>query len=447
MGVIDEIFSIIRKGPQVASQIDQVKLNTKTIAGGARDATFQFPVLVSNTIDIDMASTIVRTVEKSYVQYTQQWLSLNQTINITTDRNIVQYLKKFHQNVSFESAVKELLVDENKVSDYMERVEKGEYSLYTTKDKSVAIVFNTADRGTATMMESHKDFLKEHLSEYDLRPIPYIGEKTLTEAPEDEERITSGDLLSAMIKNGEKKLRDEEEEKRNNLAFQKAQSYRAPMFNDKDVKKANDVMPYTINVRLMAVNDKNEFVQFMDFVLGVKAILHPISSDEVVENVQRVLKNQNPLFKFIRWTTGEISLVKNLILNLDDIKSDALYKSHGRNPWFSQLKRLKERRLGVHDFTVPHALIPNSTLVITQYEVDYLKNKYAIDLENTKIARRMIDALFLMAFIIVDDGSGTVEILYKDEPAYQTYALETLERDLSMNSNKLGREIGRMISH
>ena len=250
-----------------------------------------------------------------------------------------------------------------------------------------------------------------------------------------------------MIKNGEKKLRDEEEEKRNNLAFQKAQSYRAPMFNDKDVKKANDVMPYTINVRLMAVNDKNEFVQFMDFVLGVKAILHPISSDEVVENVQRVLKNQNPLFKFIRWTTGEISLVKNLILNLDDIKSDALYKSHGRNPWFSQLKRLKERRLGIHDFTVPHALIPNSTLVITQYEVDYLKNKYAIDLENTKIARRMIDALFLMAFIIVDDGSGTVEILYKDEPAYQTYALETLERDLSMNSNKLGREIGRMISH
>ena len=63
MGVIDEIFSIIRKGPQVASQIDQVKLNTKTIAGGARDATFQFPVLVSNTIDIDMASPIVRTIE------------------------------------------------------------------------------------------------------------------------------------------------------------------------------------------------------------------------------------------------------------------------------------------------------------------------------------------------------------------------------------------------
>ena len=446
MGVIDEIFSIIHKGPQVASQIDQVKLNTKTIAGGARDATFQFPVLVSNTIDIDMASTIVRTIEKSYVQYTQQWLSLNQTINITTDRNIVQYLKKFHQNVSFESAVKELLVDENKVSDYMERVEKGEYSLYTTKDKSIAIVFNTADRGTATMIESHKDFLEEHLSQYDLKPIPHVGDRMVTEASGGE-NVTTGDLLSAMIQHGERQRKEEEDEKRNNLAFQKAQSARVPLLNDKEVKKANDVMPYTISVRLMAVNDKNEFVQFMDFILGVKAILHPISSDEIIENVQRVLKNQNPIFKFIRWTTGEISLVKNLILNLDDIKSDALYKAHGRNPWFSQLKRLKEKRFGIHDFTVPHALIPNSTLVITQYEVDYLKNKYAINLEDVKIARRMIDSLFLMAFIIVDDGSGTVEILYKDEPAYQTYALETLERDLSMNSNKLGREIGRMISH
>ena len=54
--------------------------------------------------------------------------------------------------------------------------------------------------------------------------------------PRAADRLTSGDLLSAMIKNGEKKLRDEEEEKRNNLAFQKAQSYKAPVLNDKDAK-------------------------------------------------------------------------------------------------------------------------------------------------------------------------------------------------------------------
>ena len=39
------------------------------------------------------------------------------------------------------------------------------------------------------------------------------------------------------------------------------------------------MMPYAMQVRLMAVNDKKEFVQFMDFVLGVKTILHPIGYD------------------------------------------------------------------------------------------------------------------------------------------------------------------------
>jgi hypothetical protein len=54
--------------------------------------------------------------------------------------------------------------------------------------------------------------------------------------------------------------------------------------------------------------------------------------------------------------------------------------------------------------------------------------------------------LFLMNLLIVDEGTRTIDILYDGERAYQTYALETLEREVSLNSNKLGREIGRMIS-
>lgn len=51
-----------------------------------------------------------------------------------------------------------------------------------------------------------------------------------------------------------------------------------------------------------------------------------------------------------------------------------------------------------------------------------------------------------MSFMIIDEGSNTVNILYDGDSTFQTYALETLERENSLNSNKLGREIGRMIS-
>ena len=47
----------------------------------------------------------------------------------------------------------------------------------------------------------------------------------------------------------------------------------------------------------------------------------------------------------------------------------------------------------------------------------------------------------------MDEGTGTISVMYDGDASYQTYSLETLERDNSLNSNKLGREIGRMISH
>lgn len=439
MGKIDEIVSVMRKGPEMVSMFDSIKLNTKSVARGANDATFQFPILISNTIPIDMASTIARTMEKTYVGFTQQWLSLNPTIDITLDRNILQYLKKFHNNVKLESVMEELLVKENEVSTYMEKVEDDDYVLYTNKDNTFGVLFNKADRATSMMLESHKEFLKEFLSEFDMTKIPHIGDSMITEA---DNPITSGDIASAIIDN---RIREKDIENRDR-DLKNTNNMRAPQMTDRDIKKANDMMPYALQVRLMAVNDKKEFVQFIDFILGVKTILHPVESDDVLENIQRVLQNRSPLFKFLKWTTGEISLFKNLILNLDDMRHDVMNKASGKSPWFSRLKRLKDHRLAVKDFTVPYVMIPNTTLVITRYEADYLRNNYAIDVTTPKVARQLIDTLFLMAFIIVDEGTGTVDILYDGSSDYQTYALETLERELSLSSNKLGREIGRMIS-
>lgn len=440
MGMIDEITSLMRKGPELASQLDNVRINNKSIARGANDATFQFPILISNTIPIDMASTIARTMERTYVGFTQQWLSLNPTIDITLDRNIIQYLKKFHQNVTVESVMNELMVKENEVSTYLEKVEDDDYVLFTNKDKTFGVLFNRADRPTMTMLESHKEFLKDFLSDFDLSKIPHVGDTVITEAETD--NVTSADIASAIINN---RIR-EKEDMLNDRNIKNSNMMRAPQLTDREIKKANDIMPYALQVRLMAVNDKKEFVQFIDFVLGVKTILHPINSDDVIENIERVMQNRSPIFKFLKWTTGEISLFKNLLLNIDDMKHDVINKASGKSPWFGKLKRLKDRKINFHDGTVPHALIPNTTLVITSQEADYLRNHYAIDVTNAKNARKLVDSLFLMAFIIVDEGTGTVDILYDGSSAYQTYALETLEREVSLSSNKLGREIGRMIS-
>ena len=139
--------------------------------------------------------------------------------------------------------------------------------------------------------------------------------------------------------------------------------------------------------------------------------------------------------------------MKNILFDIDEIKLDAKNRQAGKSPWFGALRRLKNKKIGFRNFTVPHKIIPNATIVISSVEADYLESACAVYVRNPKIAKRIMNGLFLVAFVIVDDTSGTIDILYDGSDSYQTYALETLERENSMASNKLGREIGRMIAH
>lgn len=431
MGLIQDITSLMRKGPELAGQFNSVKINTKSIARGAKDSTFQFPCLIVDTVPIDMAVTCTRTLDQVYATFTQTWLSMNSMFDITIDPTPLSYLKKLHQNLKLEG-VENLEVDSDDISDYMEKVYDGSYKLYMNPEKTYGVLFNVADHATFEMMESHREFLKDHMSEFNLSPIEVM------EADE----LNAGDLASAVI---DGQIANNQREKRDQM-MRHTDRAQAPKLSDRDIKKSNDMLPYGIQVRLIAVNDKKEFVQYVDFIVGVKAILHTVSSSDMIDNIARALQNKSIAFKFLKWTTGEMSLFKDIIFNINSIKTDAVNRQSGKSPFFGTLKRLKGRKLGVSNLTVPHALIPNATIVITSYEADYLENNYAIDVRNERVAKKLLDSLFLMSFIILDEGTNTMSVLYDGDSTFQTYSMETLERDNAMNSNKLGREIGRMIS-
>lgn len=430
MGIIQDISDVMRKGPEIASQMNAVKLNTKSIVRGAKDSTFQFPFLIADSAPIDMANTAVRLFDRVYASFTQTWLSVNSMFDITIDPTPLSYLKRLHQNMKLEG-VDELEVDENETSDYMEKVYDGNYRLYMNPEKNYGVLINMKNEGLHQMYESHKVQLTDFMSGIDLVPFEAM------------EADNAADLANAMIA-GQTAKRDDE---RRELMLRQTDRSKAPQLLDRDVKKSNDMMPYGIQVRLIALNDKKEFVQYVDFIVGVKTIMHPISSDDMIENIARGLQNKSLSFKLLKWTSGEISLMKDIIFNVNDIKSDAVNRANGKSPFFGTLKRLRGKKIGMSNLTVPHALIPNATIAITSYEVDYLKNNYAIDVRNEKIANKLISSLFLMAFVILDEGTNTLSVLYDGDNAFQTYSMETLERENSLTSNKLGREIGRMISH
>jgi hypothetical protein len=432
MGFINDILNVMRKGPEVATQLNSVKLNTKTITRGAKDSTFQFPCLIADSVPLDMANTMSRTLDKVYASFTQTWLSMNSVVDITINPTPLDYLRKMHQNLKLEGSLNDLMVDPDDVDSYMEKVQDGKYKLYMSKDNSYGVVFNISNKTNRAILESHKELLKEHLSEIDMKPLESFYEADLADKADIIDRFVTAQSGKASL------------QRQKDLAGI-SNGVQAPKLLDRDIKKTNDMVPLGVQVRLVAVNDKKEFVQYMDFVVGVKTIMHVIQTDDMVDNLKRGIENKSLLFKFLRWTTGEISLFKDIILNLDEIKNDTV-KNAGKSPFFGTLQRLKNKKVGMTNFTVPHAIIPNATVVISSYEVDVLQNKYGIDIRKDAMVRMLMNNLFLMAFVIMDEGSGTVSVFYDGDQTYQTYSIETLERDNAMNSNKLGKEIGRMIS-
>lgn len=450
MGSLGDILKEIKNAPRVINNISQSNIRGKSMIRRAKDATFQFPMIIPKSCPIDMATACTRMMDRVYAGYTQIALGNNSTMNMALDSSPTQFLKRFHQNIKFEQAIADLAVPEDEREAYMEKAYNGEYRVFADPDRKFFMLFNAADKKLGIMLESNREGLKPYLSEINMskqmRDIFESGyEEEYTEAESDE--TNAEDLTQALLDGKLKQQQLADRRALADIAKNNAAALRGPQLTDGDIKRMNDMTPYAVQIRLSVVNSADEFVQYMDIVVGIKTVLHLVDTDDMISNLEKALQNRSGLFRFLRWTTGEISLVKDLLLNMDDLRFDAANQNAGKSPLFGNLKRMKRRGVGMSGFAMPHGLIPNATLLVTSYEVDHMKNTYGIDMREESVAKKLMEGLDLMTFIICDDGAGTVDILYDGDATFQTYALESIEREVSMNSNKLGREIGRMIAH
>lgn len=453
MSFIDDIFTLMRKGRDMTQDIERLSsMNPKSVASRARESTCVFACIGPDSISTPLMAATTKSMDLVYASFVQTVVASNPLIDITLDRGPLDYMKRLHQNLKIESAVdeKELQKVIDRVADLkftLESVEKipvsedlltensgrmynGDYKVFMDPSGEFGMVVHEASL-TGVGLADYKKSMSSPLSHYDTEPFVY------TEA----DKYTSADIAGAII--GGANSTAKSNEIKNQLEI--AKNSQAPKILDRDVKRMNDMQPYAISVRLMAVNDKKEFVQYIDFIIGIKTNLHIVKPHEIVSYFGAVLQNRNPVLNFVKWTTGEISFVKDFLLHLDEIKTDVTYKSRGISPWLPKLRRMKNQKIKL-SLTGPTKLIPNSTIVISSFEVDDIKRLYGFNVRDIFFAKKVMSELFLMAFIIIDEGSETIDILYEDAGYFETYTLDTLERQVDLSSNKLGKEIGRMIS-
>lgn len=176
-------------------------------------------------------------------------------------------------------------------------------------------------------------------------------------------------------------------------------------------------------------------------VIGVKVILHYVSSADMANKIVAKNTDKRGLLNFIRATTREISFFKDFLFGIDKAKIDALSKI-GKGSTSSIWKMLELRAHnrdyskaagkygGANGREAAVACAAIATIVFTKDEVDLIKKQYRIDLMKEGTLLAIMRGYSFMAAVIVDEVTEKVDFLWDDgNKRFETLSFMSLERE------------------
>jgi len=146
----------------------------------------------------------------------------------------------------------------------------------------------------------------------------------------------------------------------------------------------------------------------MKATFGVKAVARRIDSQTFVTNIVSGISNSG-IFKFIKWTKGEIGVIKDVLFGVSDAKKDAIINRSAAKV-FSNLHRLKRANaMG----RLTGANVPATTVIVmTEYEVEQVRQITNIDLNDRLEALKFMNNQFLLGFVIYNTETGTMKYIF-----------------------------------
>lgn len=206
-----------------------------------------------------------------------------------------------------------------------------------------------------------------------------------------------------------------------------------------EYKKANELMP-----TLMVISFKSKvgdnYVTVDSVVIGVKAKLYPMSSEDIITHVVAKAKDANWVQKFIKASTREISFFKDFLFAIDKAKIDAL--SLSKKGSANKMWKVLERRASKSKWNRLMAKATNdstaiTTLVMSQNEIDYIKKEFHIDISDVYNTRILMESYNLLGISIVDESLEIAKFMWDTgEDLWETVAFNNLERESNDNTYK-----------
>lgn len=392
-------------------------LGATSISKASSNLNLVFPVICSRGISIENASMISKAVEKNAVTMLQRLFASWQIASDDVS-SVEEYIRKFHTNLSSSAASLDDLFD----------LAGHASGLADTNRPSASRFYESAIRED---LKNINHYLPTSVNEGSLMQFSVKEGAVSVEGDVDDK---AGSPESGKPRSIPKDKADELGMKKNTTDYFKNQ------VADNDFKKANELMPTTMIVNFQVEAKNGSTYNYHNGVIGVKAKLYPIGSDDIVKHIAEKNTDRNWLTNFFRATTREISFMKDFVLALDKAKIDAMSLST-RKSTSDRMWKVLERRATVS--RLKKALRQNNnaaaitTLCVSQEEVEYLRKNHNVDLEKIATVLGLFDSLNLMCICIVDESLEVAKFIYDEqEPMWETISFTHLERESSDNTYK-----------
>ena len=434
--VVRDIVDIITS----AKDFDQIKWinnknNTGSIAKRASNLVLVFPVMVSNSLNIQTAMIVSKAIERKCCSLLQILFS---SMQITNADNLQDYIKQFHTNLDLKDhmdldeffGVMDSLVDEEAIivdKDMYESIKEdmhninfhleGELNPHSINDYKVV---NNAFGESSIMLERTHTYQAMG----DNKTISFSGNKV---------NLSGSTTNNYYAPSGGGGRNDDPL----HPGMRDQNDYFAHQLLDNDIKKANELMPTTMIVNFISRDEGVNDVIRMSGVIGVKAKLYPVDSMDICNRISSKVKDKNGLFNLVRASTREISFFKDLAFAIDKAKMDAMYMASDSNN--AKMFKVLERRAAKNKFSrliKKNDASPITSLVISQYEVDYLK-QLNIDMEKSFNARSILEGYNLMDIVVADESMKIAKFLFDDgDGVYEAITFDALEKQANDSTYK-----------
>ena len=221
--------------------------------------------------------------------------------------------------------------------------------------------------------------------------------------------------------------------------------------DDSKCQKLNTMKPLLMSVTINMLN-KDDSLQPINYIIGVKTHMRVIPASILPEVARYPLKEMDKLSRKVKWRAGELKFLKDLVFRIDEKKQTAADSRDPNRKWYRRLYELAHMKGDAPASAVvqgksifgafirdkqgkgklKNGMMPNASIIMSQNDVDNIKNQTDIDLLKASNAKKFCGELFLISLIIVDIDAESIKILLPDQNNdYDVHSLAAVQKQLA----------------